>query len=121
MKKTLSSKTLAKHIARSASELKALDITVLDLSKLSSFTDFFVVCSGMSNRHIQSIADRILMDRKKEGYFSFGVEGYDEGEWVLIDYGNVVAHIFYPDARKFYNIEKLWGDAPRINIKGITE
>lgn len=121
MKKKDSSKTLAKNIAKSASELKAVDIKVLDLSSLCSFTDFFIVCSGMSDRHVQSVADQILTDQKKDGHTSLGVEGYDKGEWILIDYGNVVAHVFYPDARHFYNIEKLWGDAPRINLKGITD
>ena len=120
MKKKDSSRALAKNIAESASELKAIDIKVLDLSELCSFTDFFVVCSGMSNRHVQSVADRIVTDQKKTGHPNFGIEGHEKGEWVLIDYGGVVAHIFYPEARYFYNIEKLWGDAPRINIKGVT-
>ena len=120
MTKETLSKALAKKIATSASELKALDIKVLDLGRLCSFTDFFVICTGMSNRHIQSVADQILFDQKKEGHSSIGVEGYDKGEWVLIDYGSVVAHVFYPDARSFYNIEKLWGDAPQVTFKGIT-
>lgn len=118
--KKVSSKMLAKNIARAASDLKAVDIKVLDLSKLCSFTDYFVVCSGTSDRHVQSVADKIVLDQKKKGQSSLGVEGYEEGEWVLVDYGSVVAHVFHPDARHFYNIERLWGDAPLVQIKGVT-
>jgi ribosome-associated protein len=111
---------LAKKIAKSASDLKASDIRVLDLTGLSSFTDFFVVCSGTSNRHVQSVADKVVEDQKKAGNSPFGVEGYEKCEWVLVDFGNVVAHVFYPEARTFYNIEKLWGDALQLQIKGVT-
>ena len=113
-------KRLSKVIAGSVSELKAIDIRVLDLENLSSFTDFFVVCSGTSNRHVQAIADRVLADLKKDGNNALGIEGYDKGEWVLVDFGNVVVHVFQPETREIYNIERLWGDATSLSIKGIT-
>lgn len=121
MARQVSSRTLARRIAESASSLKAVDIRILNLSKLSSFTDYFVICSGTSNRHIQSVADKILEDQKERHIRVLGVEGYGGGEWVLLDYGGVVAHIFHPDVRRFYNIEKFWGDAKRVHLKGITD
>ena len=120
MRKSVGSRILAKSVAASASALKAIDIKVLDLSKLSSFTDFFVIASGTSVRHIQSIAERIVRDQKLDHRLAIGIEGMERGGWILVDYGNVVAHIFLSDTRKFYNIEKLWGDARRVNFKGIT-
>lgn len=118
MKKPVTSKALAKSIARATIELKAIDIKVLDLRELSSFTDFFVICSGSSGRHVQAIADRIVEDQKKIKERPIGMEGEDKGEWILIDYGSVVAHVFYPETREYYNIEKFWGDATEVSLKG---
>lgn len=118
--KKINPKALAKDIALMASNLKGVDIKILDLSRLCSFTDYFVICSGTSSRHVQAVAENILMEQKKRGYNAFGVEGLERGEWVLIDYGSVVAHVFYPEVRVFYNIERLWGDARRVSIKGVT-
>lgn len=120
MPKRLTSRTLARNIAKSAAALKAVDISILNLSGLCSFTDYFVIMSGTSSRHVQSIADRIVRDRKMKREMALGIEGYDRGEWVLIDYGSVVVHVFHPEARKFYSIEKLWGDAKRVVFKGIA-
>ncbi len=113
-------KRIAKMTAKSAAELKAVDVKVLDLENISSFTDFFVICSGTSDRHVQSIADRILMDQKKNNNIALGIEGHEKGEWILIDYGSVVVHVFHPEVREFYNIERLWGDAALLSIKGVT-
>lgn len=117
MSRGKTAKMLAADIAESVSSLKAFDIKILNLSKLSSFTDFFVVCSGTSSRHVQSIADRVMEDQKKNGSQRLGIEGYEDGEWVLVDYGAVVAHVFHPEVRNFYNIEKFWGDAKRIKLR----
>lgn len=119
MKRTSSVRALVKNIATSASNLKAIDIKILDLRPFSAFTDFFVICSGSSTRHVQSVADRVRNDQEKKGIAVFGAEGYQGGEWVLLDYGAVVVHVFLPTARLFYNIERFWGDAPRITFKGI--
>lgn len=110
-------KDFAKEIAKSASDLKAVNIKVLDLTKLSAFTDFFVICTGTSDRHVQSIADKIVLDQKKKGENATCIEGYNEGEWVLVDFGTVVAHVFLAETREFYNIEKLWGDATKVVFK----
>lgn len=114
------SKTLAKHIATIASEHKALDIVVLDLRKLTSFTDYFVICSGASDRQVKSVADAIRSDIKKEGRLPIGEEGFNSGSWALVDYGDVVAHVFYTDERDYYQMERLWNDAPRVVFKGVN-
>lgn len=97
-----------------AHNLKAVDLVALDLRALTSFTDFFLVCSGTSDRHAQSIADDIYRQRKALGELPVSYEGHDTGQWILLDYGDVVAHIFQADAREFYQIEQLWADAPHI-------
>jgi ribosome-associated protein len=116
----LTSRTLARQIAEAASNHKAIDLVVLDLRKLSSFTNFFVICSGSSDRHVQAIADAIedAMGKRKERLI--GEEGYRLGHWVVLDYGDVVAHIFHPVEREHYRLEKLWHDVPRVRMKGIT-
>lgn len=114
--KSNSSKDLAKDIARSASDLKALDIKVLDISNLCSFADYFIICSGTSDRHVKSVADRIVQDQKKLGNAALGIEGYEDGDWVLVDFGGVIAHIFHPETRTFYNLERLWGDARKVRF-----
>lgn len=115
-KKEVIAKAFAKSIAESALGLKAVDVKIFDLHGLCSFTDFFIVCSGTSSRHVQSIANRIVEDQKKNGHKVFSLEGYERGDWVLIDYGDTVAHVFHPEARGFYNIERLWGDAKRVRV-----
>lgn len=96
--------------------MKADGIAVLDLRKLASFSEFFVICSGASNRQVQAIADQVEREMDKKGVKPIGIEGYEQGQWVLMDYGDVVAHIFYPEAREFYQIEKLWSDAPKLAV-----
>jgi len=89
---------------------------ILEVKKLSSFTDYFVICSGHSDRQVQAIAGHIE-ERLKEGNFRpLSVEGKREGRWVLLDYGDVVIHVFYQPVREFYDLERLWADAPRIDL-----
>ena len=111
----LTSRSLARLVAQSAFDVKAEEIIVLDLRTLSSFTDYFVIASGRSDRQVRAMADRIEENVKKRRPIS--VEGYAKGHWILIDYGEVVAHIFYEETRTFYSLEKLWGDAPRLRLK----
>ncbi len=106
--------TLALQIAKIAEDFKAEGIRILDLRGLTSFTDFYVICSGRSDRQVQAIADAIVQRLKDAGIRPTGQEGYDTGQWVLIDYADVVVHVFHPEAREFYQIEKFWGDAPEI-------
>lgn len=95
-------------ITGSLDENKAEDITSLDLHDKCSFTDFMVVASGRSARHVSSLADHVVDDVRKAGGHVMSVEGKETGDWVLIDAGDVVVHIFRPEIRQFYNIEKMW-------------
>jgi ribosome-associated protein len=91
---------------------KAQDVTLLDLRNLSSATDFFLIATGRSDTHVTAIADHLIDELKAEGIRPVGVEGLRGGRWVLIDYVDYVVHVFHPAAREFYQLERLWGDAP---------
>lgn len=94
--------------------MKALDVVVLDVRALTSFADTFIICSGRSHRQVSAIAEFIEHHLKKQGVNPLGVEGLREGHWVLMDYGDVVIHVFYEPVRIFYDLEGLWSDARRI-------
>ncbi len=113
-------KALAKKIASIASEHQAIDISVLDLRKLTSFTDYFIIAGGASDRQVKALAISIHDEMKKEGRLPLGEEGINNGHWALLDYGDVVAHIFYLEEREHYQLERLWHDAPRVIFKGIN-
>lgn len=108
----------AKRIARIAADHKAEDIAVLDLRGLSGFTDYFVICSGLSDRQVQAIAESIHDEVKRDGRLPLGEEGFRSGHWALLDYGDAVAHIFYHADREHYQLERLWYDAPRVPLRG---
>jgi len=112
----VNSKKIAQAIAKIADDKKAKDIVVLDLKDLSAFTDYFVICSGTSDRQVKTIAGAIEMEMKKKDVRPIGMEGYETGHWVLVDFGDVVAHVFYDDERHYYQLEKLWADAPQLKI-----
>ncbi|MFP3980978.1 MAG: ribosome silencing factor [Desulfobacterales bacterium] len=95
---------------------KAMDPVVLDVRHVTDVADVFVICSGRSNRQVSAIAEFIERDLKKAGIRSISTEGVKDGQWVLIDYGHVVIHIFYDPVRRFYDLESLWADAARIDI-----
>ena len=103
----------AVHAARGR---KALDLRVLNLEGVSSFTDFFLICSGTSTRHTQAICDAVIEELKKRGAKPAHVEGYSQAEWILVDYLDFVVHIFLERAREFYDLERLWKKAARVNI-----
>ena len=98
-----------------ASEKKAIDPTVLDLRGIATFTDFFVICTGGNRRQVQAIADEVVDQLKRHGSPASRVEGYQNAEWVLIDYGDFVVHVFDDKARRFYDLERLWREAGRLN------
>ena len=104
-------------VAEAAEDTKALDVHLLNLSRLTSFTDFFVICSGTSDQQVRAIADNIQKKCKTAGFTPIGSEGTEKGEWVLIDFGSVVAHIFHENVRDRYCLEKLWSDAPVVSYK----
>jgi ribosome-associated protein len=93
---------------------KARNLVVLDVHDLTSIADVFIICSGNSNRQVNAIAEHIQRDLKKKRVRPLSVEGLKEGHWVLLDYGNVILHIFYEPVREFYDLEGLWADANRI-------
>ena len=104
---------LAVHYAE---EKKALDILVLRLSAITEFTDYFLICSGNSTRQTQAIADEITEQLKKVKIRPMQTEGYNTAQWILIDYGIFVVHVFTEEARKFYDLERLWRDAERVTV-----
>ncbi|MFQ5875107.1 MAG: ribosome silencing factor [Dehalococcoidia bacterium] len=93
---------------------KAYDLVVLDLREHSSITDYFLICSANSTRQVKAIADAVDEQLGKKGVHALGTEGYTEARWVLLDYGQLVVHVFHHETRKFYDLEKLWGSAPVI-------
>lgn len=99
-----------------AFEKKADSLIVLDLTKASAFTDFFVICTGTNRRQVQAIADAVQESLVKRGSKPALTEGYERGEWILIDYFDFIIHVFMPATREFYSLEKLWGDAERIMV-----
>ncbi len=111
-----SSKEKAFLCARTALAHKTIDLVILEVKKLSSFTDYFVILSGNSDRQVQAIASDIEEKLGKKGLRPLGVEGKHEGRWILLDYGDVVIHIFYHPVREFYDLERLWSDALRIEL-----
>lgn len=99
-----------------ASDKKALDMVALDLREVASFTDYFLIASGMNTRQVQAIADEISERLKKQGTKAARIEGYKAAEWVLLDYGDFIVHIFEDKARRFYDLERLWRDAARVPL-----
>jgi len=112
-----SSLELARFAALAALDKKAEDLVVLDVRGLSSFTDFFVIMSGRSTRHVQGLAQAVDAVLRHKNVKDGNTEGLNEGHWVLLDYNDVIVHIFYSEDRSFYNIEGLWHDAPRVEIE----
>jgi ribosome-associated protein len=112
----LAGEPLVDRIAAVASDRKAIDIRVLDVRGMVGYTDFFVICSGNTERQTKAIHDAIHEDLKREGVIPRRVEGSREARWVLMDYLDAVVHIFTPDARSFYRLEQLWGEAPARTV-----
>jgi len=105
-------KLTARKIAGFAAEKKAVDVLVMDLRKITDVTSFFIVCSGDSTAQVKAIADNVLQKCRHAGMDIYHLEGYDSQRWVLIDLVDVVVHVFLPDVRSYYQLERLWGDAP---------
>ena len=100
-----------------ALDKKAEHVLVLDLTKASAFTDFFVICTGGNRRQVQAIADGIQEALAKRGTKPALIEGYERGEWILLDYFDFIVHVFAPETRLFYGLERLWGNAERIEVQ----
>jgi ribosome-associated protein len=104
-------------IVEAALARKAEDLIGLDVRELSSFADTFVIATGTSDRHVRSIADAIEMALRARGELPLGVEGYEEGRWVLIDAGDTIVHVFQREVREHYDLERLWSDAPALELE----
>jgi len=101
---------------QAASDKKALDLVVLDLREIASFTDYFVIASGNNERQVQAISDEVFEKLKKSGTAAARVEGYKSAEWILLDYGDFIVHVFLDKARKFYDLERLWRESKRVAL-----
>jgi ribosome-associated protein len=107
---------VAKLAAKALWDLKGVDISGLYVGDLLGITEFFVIASGNSRRHVRSLAEEAFDQLREPIGRPTRSEGGEEGEWVLLDYGSVVVHVFHADARKFYDLDRLWGDAPRLQL-----
>ncbi|HQR34687.1 MAG TPA: ribosome silencing factor [Blastocatellia bacterium] len=105
-----------KLAVQSADEKKASDIVVLRLSAITEFTDYFIICSGSSTKQTQTIADEVVDQLKTLKVRPLHTEGYNTGEWILVDYGIFVVHVFTEKSRQFYDLERLWRDAERVDV-----
>jgi ribosome-associated protein len=104
------------HAVTAADDKQAVKIVVLDLRKSAAFTDFFVIASGTNTRQVRAIADAVMERLAAEGVKPSYVEGYDRSEWILLDYFDFIVHVFAPETRVFYDLERLWGNAERTEV-----
>jgi ribosome-associated protein len=102
--------------AKAADDKKAEDIIVLNMKGISLVADYFLICHGNSDKQVQAIAREMKQTAEEKGYTVKRIEGFDEARWVLVDLGDVVAHVFHREERSYYNLERLWGDAPTEHI-----
>jgi ribosome silencing factor RsfS/YbeB/iojap len=112
----LTSKERALLVAAAAAEKKGINVRVLDLREMEAFTDFFVICSGTSDRHTRAVAESVQDSLRRVGERPLGVEGETQGRWILVDMGDVVLHVFQPAVREFYGLERLWGEAESVEL-----
>ncbi|MFA5625927.1 MAG: ribosome silencing factor [Thiohalomonadaceae bacterium] len=101
---------MKQQVVDALEELKGVDIVALDVRGKASFTDYLIIATGRSNRQVKAMAQNVLNKAKENGYAALGIEGEREGEWIVVDLGDVVVHVFIQEKRDFYNLEKLWGD-----------
>ncbi|HLG15943.1 MAG TPA: ribosome silencing factor [Blastocatellia bacterium] len=114
---TLQAEDALAIIVSAAEDKKATDIVVLDLRKVASFTEYFIICTGANQRQVQAIADSVEDQLRRSGKRPMHIEGYSSAEWILLDYGDFIVHILSNTSRRFYDLERLWRDADRVTIK----
>lgn len=107
----------AKLCLRIIKERKAIDPILFEVGALTSITDYFLVASGNSSRQVQAIMRHLQRRMREQGFKAYGVEGEQEGHWILMDYGDIIIHLFYEPSREFYDLEGLWIEAPRVNME----
>lgn len=108
---------LVGRVVEALDDLKATDVKALDLRNLSNASDYFLIASGNSDQHVRSIGRHVLEELEKQGYEAHHIEGLESGQWVLLDFVDVVVHVFHPTVRDYYQLERLWADAPEIEVK----
>ena len=107
---------LARRLAAIADDKKGTDLVALDVRPLVSYTDYLVICTARNERQAKAIHDDVYHQLKRDGWLPARIEGEREAEWVLMDYFNFIVHVFAPQTREFYSLERLWGDAERIDV-----
>lgn len=108
-----------KTAVAAAEDKKAIDLVVLKLIEITSFADYFVICTGTSTRQVQAIADEIEDRLKQQKVRPLNIEGYHNAEWVLMDYGSMIVHVFSENSRRFYDLERLWRDAEKLDVSSL--
>ncbi len=117
----MDSKEISQIVVRAADSKRAHDIVVLDMKTVSLMADYFVIADANSNRQVKAIADEIIDQVETDNIHVYSVSGKESSNWILIDLGDVVVHVFQKETRDFYNLEKLWSDAPLVNIDSWVE
>jgi len=117
----VNSRALAHLIVEAFEDKKGLDVIILDVRKQTDIADYFVIVHGSSDRHTRTLADHALEKVGEREIEPFHVEGMNHGKWILLDYGSVIAHVFYYETRQFYNLERLWGDGKQVKVKDANE
>lgn len=118
------SETNSKNMLRTAcaalEDKKAFDIKIIDISKISTLCDYIVIADGTNKKQVQALCDNVEDEMRTAGYSHKGVEGYSEGGWILLDYYDIIVHIFSEESRRFYNIEKIWSDGEAVSIDSLN-
>jgi ribosome-associated protein len=109
----------ARALAAAAHDRQAEDVVALDVRELTSLADTFLIASGRSRQQVRAIADAVLEAARRDGIRSLGAEGLEEGVWALLDFGSAIFHVFHTDTRNHYDLERLWADAPRLDVEPI--
>jgi len=112
----MQTETMRQEILAAIADVKGQDTKVLDVRGVTDFTDYMIIVSGTSSRHVQTVADKVRVHMRERGVRPVGSEGEATGDWVLIDFGDVVVHVMRPQVRDFYNLEKLWGEGARTTV-----
>ena len=116
----LSAKEVALAVTKALDEKKGIDIKLLRIEKISSLADYFIICTGTVNTHVKTLCDYAEYTMEQLGEPMLGREGHRGNSWELLDFGSVVVHVFTDEARKFYDLERLWADAEQVNLEGIV-
>lgn len=112
----MESKELAFAIAKMLDDKKGMNIKIIKIDEISTLADYFVIATGTSNTHVKALSDEVEYKLKGEGNHPMGVEGYNSNSWILIDYAQVVVHVFTPEGREFYDLDRLWQDGKEVEV-----